>query len=191
MNPKMKCLTLPSIRYLTDMDLALAELARSSTSRLEELQLWGPVRIKGMEKGNLPLFLDALRQNFTIQTIGLNQDRNINQLDIPVDTDRDDLAQSDLQDPWDDDLVLAIETVPLLNRAGRCYMKDALTDQVVGFEVLERVNDDLDCIFYHVRENPSLCWRHILLVNLGVRKRTPKLPISVSKRTKYESLDQL
>jgi hypothetical protein len=50
-----------------------------------------------------------------------------------------------------------------LNQAGRrCLIQDA--SLVNGVEVLNKVKDDLDCLFYHLLENPTLCY--------GVRRET-------------------
>jgi hypothetical protein len=49
-----------------------------------------------------------------------------------------------------------------LNRAGRGYLDDDGSSIVKGVDVLSavRVRDDLNCVFLHLMENPSLCNRH-------------------------------
>jgi hypothetical protein len=44
-----------------------------------------------------------------------------------------------------------------LNKAGRGYFIHDPASREKGVEVLIQVSDDLDCLFYHLRENPLLC----------------------------------
>jgi len=51
-----------------------------------------------------------------------------------------------------------IATILRLNKAGRRYIvEDGLTSRIKGVAVLAAVSDDLDCVFMHLKENPSLC----------------------------------
>ena len=43
-----------------------------------------------------------------------------------------------------------------LNRAGRRYLADDGSSNTKGVNVLSAVSDDLNCVFLHLRENPSL-----------------------------------
>jgi hypothetical protein len=93
MNSMIKVLTLPSVRYLHAMDKALALLARARISKLEQLLLWAPKQplILDLEPNNLPLFLDALRDNFTLHEVNLCADHWNNFLDIPEYVDKRDM----------------------------------------------------------------------------------------------------
>jgi hypothetical protein len=92
------------------------------------------------------------------------------------------LINDDVQDPWNEDLLLAVNIVPHLNSAGRQYMVSEPTNQDKGFKVLEEWRYDLDCLFYHVRENPALCRRHHNFETL--KRETLQLPIPTPKRPK-------
>jgi hypothetical protein len=46
-----------------------------------------------------------------------------------------------------------------LNKAGRRYLNEDGSSIVKGVDVLSAVRDDLNCIFLHLLENPSLCNR--------------------------------
>ena len=51
-----------------------------------------------------------------------------------------------------------IDTITTLNKAGRRYLGTARRNCIAaGVNVLAQVSDDLDCLFYHLREHPSLC----------------------------------
>jgi hypothetical protein len=44
-----------------------------------------------------------------------------------------------------------------LNEAGRRYLIEDAGSIASGVEVLITVSEDLDCLFYHLLENPFLC----------------------------------
>jgi hypothetical protein len=46
-----------------------------------------------------------------------------------------------------------------LNKVGRRYLHDDGSSIVKGVDVLSAVSDDLNCVFLHLLENPSLCNR--------------------------------
>jgi hypothetical protein len=56
----------------------------------------------------------------------------------------------------DDETVKAILR---LNRAGRRYLIEDGSSVSKGVDVLSAVNDDIDCVFFHLLENPGLCSR--------------------------------
>jgi hypothetical protein len=58
-----------------------------------------------------------------------------------------------------------LEIVARLNRHGRIYMQDDKTNVEEGYAVLEEVNNCLDCLFFHLRENPELCSYTIIQSN--------------------------
>jgi hypothetical protein len=50
-----------------------------------------------------------------------------------------------------------LSSILRLHRAGRDYLIQDMGSIAKGVEVLVGVRDDLDCLFYHLRENPLLC----------------------------------
>jgi hypothetical protein len=50
-----------------------------------------------------------------------------------------------------------VGTVLRLNQAGRRYLIEDAASIAKGVEVLIDVRNDLDCLFYHLLENPTLC----------------------------------
>ena len=44
-----------------------------------------------------------------------------------------------------------------LNRAGRRYVRQDPTNHLECVNVLDAARDDLDCLYLHLRENPSIC----------------------------------
>jgi hypothetical protein len=166
MNPNIKILGLPaSIGCPVAMDHALAQLARSRTSRLESLTLFAVAKSKESTRTSYPLFLEALKGNFCIQHLYLKDNCTEAMEGAPSIDDLDYMA------PWDDDFKAAVEMVSRLNRSGRGYMLEEAANQQLGFEVLEKVNDDLSCLAFHLRENPALCQREMPTMGNERRKR--------------------
>ena len=75
-----------------------------------------------------------------------------------------------MEDPDDPEVVIPnleystptnkeLEVIQELNKAGRRYLKDDPNNIRKGCDVLINVIDDLDAIFYHLKENPILCDR--------------------------------
>jgi hypothetical protein len=52
-----------------------------------------------------------------------------------------------------------VRAILQLNVAGRRYLNDDGSSIVKGVDVLSAVSDDLNFIFLHLSENPSLCNR--------------------------------
>jgi hypothetical protein len=52
------------------------------------------------------------------------------------------------------------EMIVRLNGAGRNYLETDPGDKRKGLAVLQAVSDDLDGLYFHLRENPLLCQRH-------------------------------
>ena len=50
-----------------------------------------------------------------------------------------------------------IDALLLLNEAGRGYMLVDADDRVKATQVLEQVSYKQDCLFTHLRENPTVC----------------------------------
>ena len=60
----------------------------------------------------------------------------------------------------DQDSVDKVDMITRLNCAGRAYVTKDPQSVEAGFQVLEKVNDDLNCLFYHLCENPVVCKRY-------------------------------
>jgi hypothetical protein len=138
--PRLKRLCLTLYYYPESLDLALAECIHQ-LPHLETLILSCPyigVDIHTARRLFRPVALaEALKTNYTV--------KNISFLYIPT----REAGQT----------LLEIDDIPImlrLNAAGRGYMKTAPTNKRAGLRVLEEVMDSLDCLFYHLRENPSL-----------------------------------
>jgi hypothetical protein len=52
-----------------------------------------------------------------------------------------------------------VEAILRLNGAGRRYLIEDGSSISKGVDVLSAVNDDIDCVFLHLLENPGLCNR--------------------------------
>jgi hypothetical protein len=51
----------------------------------------------------------------------------------------------------------SFDTITRLNKAGRRYLAEDAASRSKCIAVLAKVKNDLDCLFYHMRENPILC----------------------------------
>ena len=49
------------------------------------------------------------------------------------------------------------QAISRLNKAGRRYLSEESTSNSKYIVVLAKVKNDLDCLYYHLRENPILC----------------------------------
>jgi hypothetical protein len=89
-----------------------------------------------------PLLIDALKSHFTLQMkvafVGTGRST---------------------REAWDDATTLAVWTITRMNRAGRVYVTTDPLDQRTGFQVLEQVNDSVDWLYFHLRENPFVLRR--------------------------------
>jgi hypothetical protein len=52
-----------------------------------------------------------------------------------------------------------VDAILRLNAAGRRYLVQDGSSISKGVEVLSRVNNDINCVFLHLLENPRLCDR--------------------------------
>jgi hypothetical protein len=52
-----------------------------------------------------------------------------------------------------------VRAILQLNGTGRRYLKDDASSILKGVDVLSAISDDLNCVFLHLLENPSLCDR--------------------------------
>jgi hypothetical protein len=116
-----------------DLDKSLAYLVQSN-SKLENLNLIiGGKEIRIL--ADKSAFLNALSTNYTLQHLELNL--------LPYVMHRT-------------PLIMAVKTFTRLNRAGRIYIKTDPNNKFKGIQVLEQVNNNLDCLYCHLREHPSL-----------------------------------
>jgi hypothetical protein len=125
--------------YTESMDRALAHCVQASTS-LEELYLYRQCEANVNEVLTCPALLKALKRNYTIQCIRLTSE-----------------PFWETQCSWDAASTTTISMLCRLNRSGRRYVQVDSSNRFRGLQVLEAVNDDLDCLYYHLRENPLLC----------------------------------
>jgi hypothetical protein len=148
-NPSLRVLNLPSCRFPAAVDQSLADLIKSDTCQLEELMVLRFVRLPGERLTRAPHFLEAMKScpKSTLQKISFRKTKY----------SIDDRIHSDWVDPWDPALREDVKCILRLNNSGRSYLVDDATNKQKGIAVLERVNDDMNCLFIHLTENPSLC----------------------------------
>jgi hypothetical protein len=48
-----------------------------------------------------------------------------------------------------------------MNKSGRSRALRDPSNKLAGLAVLNSISDNVDCLFLHLRENPSLCNRHL------------------------------
>jgi hypothetical protein len=133
-------LRLPYAQVTDELDGALASLMESSYSQLQSLFMGGCLRRALDVDSRLRYwrFLEALKGNVSIQEVVLNY------------------RQSGFYPgPCCADLKREVAMVTRLNVAGRKYLADEPT-QLKGLDVLDKVSDDMDCLYFHLREAPSL-----------------------------------
>jgi hypothetical protein len=63
-----------------------------------------------------------------------------------------------------------VKAILRLNRAGRRYLIKDGSSISKGVSVLSAVRDEIDCIFLHLLENPSLCTRRSTETTTGRRR---------------------
>ena len=122
------------------MDLALATCVRQSKS-LRRISLCS----NGRESNSvasvlLPAFEEAMKDNYQIREVTL-------------------FSTMERDDAFDRAMVKNVKMFVRLNCAGRSYIATNVSDKHKGIKVLECVNDDLNCLLVHLRENPLLCQR--------------------------------
>jgi hypothetical protein len=77
-----------------------------------------------------------------------------------------------------------------LNKAGRRYLIEDGSSISKGVEVLSRVNNDINCVFLHLLENPRLCDRSAVeIVSTGESngRSTSPTPSSVGGKREQAS----
>jgi hypothetical protein len=146
--PGLTCLRLAVTKYSERMDQALA-VCLCNNAVLQTLQVTCPFPQGSTEfqAHQSPALLEAMAYNHTLQNIYFDSNNTIEPSGI---------------DPWDADLKKMISAILQLNRQGRAYLKeDGPQKQAKGVRLLSKVNEEMDCIFYHVREFPDLCAQNL------------------------------
>jgi hypothetical protein len=95
-----------------------------------------------------PALMEAVSKSYTIHHIRLN---SVNER-LPFEP----LS-------WNSHMKSKLGTVCRLNRSGRGYMEVDSSDHHAGVHVLGAVTDDLNYLYFHLRENRILCERRRLL----------------------------
>jgi hypothetical protein len=116
------------------MDSALAECLGSSS--LKQIEYETMIQAYSPNEISCPAVCTTMRSNYTLCQLLLKPSY------------LGDAAQLAL-----------IKTICRLNLAGRSYMEADANSKLDGYKVLGEVKDDLNCLFYHLRENPVLCER--------------------------------
>jgi hypothetical protein len=87
----------------------------------------------------------------------------------------------------DDGIVKAILR---LNWAGRGYLIKDGSSISKGVDVLSAVSDEIDCVFLHLLENPSLCDRRATETTTGRRRPSANLDKSSGAGKRERALSQ-
>ena len=142
--PHLKVLRFHCEAYPELLDKAVAECVRRSFV-LKDLYIHcrAPNATDPVPAYTSPALLEALSCNHTVQHISFDVTSVIEPSGI---------------DPWDADMKKNVETVLVLNRSGRAYLQRIGPEKRGnGIRLLGSVGDDLDCVYYHLREYPDLC----------------------------------
>jgi hypothetical protein len=142
-----------------------------------------------MKVEDLLALISALQLNTTLKTLGFQDDSlerphltddEVNQLvsvlmkNFGLERLGPDLSFTD------EGTVKAILT---LNRAGRRYLIKDGSSISKGVDVLSAVSDEIDCVFLHLLENPSLCDRRATETTTGGRRRLGAITFDESSNT--------
>jgi hypothetical protein len=119
-------------------------------------------------------FITALQGNTTLKTLRLNYERRGSPVMLHLTDDEDKQIASLLKNSYGLECLPSIRleagdvgAILRLNGAGRRYLIDGSSISK-GVEVLSRVNNDINCVFLHLLENPRLCDRSAVeKVNAG------------------------
>jgi hypothetical protein len=84
-----------------------------------------------------------------------------------------------------------VNAILRLNRAGRRYLIEDESSISKGVEVLSAVNDDINCVFLHLLENPGLCDRRAAETTTRSRQPGANLYESSSTRKRERAQSQL
>jgi hypothetical protein len=156
----------------TQMESYLSAFRLEAVKMMEENRFLESLTIHSSGSGitveELFALISALQLNTTLKTLSLIgvyesdhyndlTDDEVNQLvSILMKNYGLERLASDISSADDDRTVKAILR---LNRAGRRYLIKDGSSVSKGVEVLSAVNDDVNCVFLHLLENPGLCDR--------------------------------
>jgi hypothetical protein len=129
----LKYLKLNVLDCSESIDTALAKCFMTNVA-LAELVLVCP-RHNSLKTAALPLVENVLKNNYSLQAFVTFQPTR----------------------KWNKDLQQRIQTQLKLNQAGRAYLTHDANNKHAAMDVLLQVIDSLDCLFWHLRENPLLC----------------------------------
>jgi hypothetical protein len=120
--------------------------------------------------------ISALQLNTTLKTLGYQlsfvksiylTDDEVNQL---VSILMKNYGLENLEPDIDCEDGRTVKAILRLNRAGRRYLIEDGSSISKGVEVLSAVNDDTNCVFLHLLENPSLCDRRAAETTMSSRR---------------------
>jgi hypothetical protein len=149
----------PKSCILSAFSVDTAAILQENAS-LERLSVQSWNRIKVIKVEEYIALVAALQYNTTLKTLRLYDDGSLRLTD-----DEDKQMASLLKKNY------ALESLPRiglvgdagailrLNEAGRRYLIQDGSSISRGVEVLSRVNNEINCVFLHLLENPSLCDR--------------------------------
>ena len=112
--------------------------------------------------------MDTSALEFSKQMKNSNQLRKLEFKDVKIDKQvsgqlfRDLCKCTSLQEVdiagWE---ATSLATAIKLNRVGRAYIRERPNDSLQASEVLGAVTESLDCLYFHLRENPGIVtsWR--------------------------------
>jgi hypothetical protein len=133
--PSLKRLVLRLRSYTATMDAAMAYCLQNRTS-IEDITIICPETAAREPAYSCSLLVEAVKKSYTIHHLRLAS------------------RHGGLVDgPWDAELVATISMICRLNRSGRASMEADSNNQRVGIKVLRAVNEDLNCLYFHLRES--------------------------------------
>jgi hypothetical protein len=137
----------------------IAAMLQENTS-LERLSIQRCNDCMNIKTENYFLIVTALRHNTTLKSLNFDRTNKIR-----LNDDEDKQIASLLKKSYaleslpDIDPVGNVSAMLRLNGAGRRYLVQDGSSISKGVQVLSRVNDDINCVFLHLLENPRLCDR--------------------------------
>jgi hypothetical protein len=160
-----------ALKYLVidlEDDVRQSRAATFLTDIVAMLQENGSLEILSMRSydafkaENYVALITALQQNTTLKTIILQYYYRVVHLDDDEDKQMAVLLKKNytLESlPGINDRGLDVGAILRLNAAGRRYLVQDGSSISKGVEVLSRVSDEINCVFWHLLENPRLCDR--------------------------------
>jgi hypothetical protein len=160
---RLKSFALELRTYTVQLDRALAACIMANTLLGKITMTCTNTRYLEEHEGtNLPLsfpaVLHAVKSTCSVQRVEFRSKGTVHK-------------QAD--DPWDADSIKALDMVLRLNRSGRSYIKSKPTNMQAACTVFAAVSDDLDCLNFHMRENPSICYQALHVYPTQVKAPSP------------------